>query len=372
MKYGQEDFEQLKARAGEFLANGALGNIQVYCEMLWPYREPAEDYFSGLARADVRKELISFLYKLCRGKGRETTRATEQFIGELWEFGRPDREQERGPLQSLAWDTCMLIKNTCYWDWEEMRVIGESDTDVVRKMYGKLRTLEGREEQSDIIAEYLENFELPEETQAGIERLETRLLNYPSPEREEDQSIRNSYQLRYYVNWIQELSAAWYTLPSKAYQNLSRAGVWRDYVVPRFSQYETMACHEVVSDIMHHVEGLGAAYEEMQKLTGKEHIKPHGMQGRYDWKYLRDAEPECIEALAVQKGLYLGEALDTFYESRFAMMLEQGRERYAWMRAETFADYLEQTEPGLFTKYECGCRRNGRENTAAGHGRNVR
>jgi len=82
-------------------------------------------------------------------------------------------------------------KSTCYWDWEEMREIGESDTDIVRKMYGKLRTLEGREQQSDIFAGYLETYDLPVKTQAEMEQLEIRLLNYPSPDREEDRSIKN-------------------------------------------------------------------------------------------------------------------------------------------------------------------------------------
>lgn len=146
LKYESKDFEQLKAKTGEFLEHGPLGNIRVYCEMLWPYAEPTKDYLSGLAKADVRKALIAFLYNVCRGKGIETTRATEQMIGELWDFGRPDKAQERDMLQALVWDIGMFIKNNGYWDWEEMREIGESDTDVVRKLYGKLRTREGREQ----------------------------------------------------------------------------------------------------------------------------------------------------------------------------------------------------------------------------------
>lgn len=354
MKYESKDFENLKAKTGEFLEHGALGNIRVYCEMLWPYAEPTKDYLSGLAKADVRKALIAFLYNVCRGKGIETTRATEQMIGELWDFGRPDKAQERDMLQALVWDTGMFIKNNGYWDWEEMREIGESDTDVVRKLYGKLRTREGREQQSDILAAYLENYDLPEEVQAQIEQLEVRLLNYPSPDREEDRSIKNSYQLQNCVRWIQELSAAYYTLPAKAYRNLSEAGVWRDYVVPRISQYESMSCYEVVSDILRHVKGLGETYENMMKVMGKEHIKPDEIPGSYDWQYLREAEPAFIEALAMQKGLYLGEALDTFYESRFALSLEQGRERHVLTRAEMLAEYLEYSEPELFERYKNG------------------
>lgn len=355
LRYEEKDFEQLKKKTGEFLENGALGNIRPYWEMRWPYSQKPENYLNGLAKADVRKGLISFLYNMSHGRGMEKTRAAEQIIGELWEYGRPDKAQDRDMLQSLVWDTCMLLKNTCYWDWEEMWEIGESDTDIVRKMYGKLRTLEGREQQSDIFAGYLETYDLPVKTQAEMEQLETRLLNYPSPDREEDRSIKNSYQLRDCVQWIQELSAAWFTLPSKAYRNLNRTGVWRDYVVPQIPRYQTMSCYEVVSDIISHVKGLGDVYGELMKTMGREHIEPQEIPSRYDWQYLRDAEPACIEALATQKGLYFGEALGTFYESRFAMMLEQGRERYAWTRAEAFAEYLEHSEPELFMEYECGC-----------------
>ena len=356
LKYESKGFEQLKAKTGEFLEHGALGNIRVYCEMTWPYRRKAENYLDELAKADVRKALIASLYHMCRGKGIETTRATEQMIGELWDFGRPDKAQEQDLLQALVWDTGMFIKNNGYWDWEEMREIGESDTDVVRKLYGKLRTREGREQQSDILVAYLENYDLPGEVQAQIEQLEVRLLNYPSPEREEDRSIKNSFQLQKCVRWIQELSAAYYTLPAKAYRNLNEAGVWRDYVVPRIPQYESMSCYEVVSDILHHVEGLGDAYEKMMKVMGKEHIKPGEVPDSYDWQYLRETEAAFIETLAIQKGLYFGEALDTFYESRFALALEQSRERYALTCAEMLVEYLEYSEPELFAKYECGCR----------------
>ena len=73
--------------------------------MTWPYRRKAENYLDELAKADVRKALIASLYHMCRGKGIETTRATEQMIGELWDFGRPDKAQERDMLQALVWDT---------------------------------------------------------------------------------------------------------------------------------------------------------------------------------------------------------------------------------------------------------------------------
>lgn len=78
LKYESKGFEQLKAKTGEFLEHGALGNIRVYCEMTWPYRRKAENYLDELAKADVRKALIASLYHMCRGKGIETTRATER------------------------------------------------------------------------------------------------------------------------------------------------------------------------------------------------------------------------------------------------------------------------------------------------------
>lgn len=127
-------------------------------------------------------------------------------------------------------------------------------------------------------------------------------------------------------------------------------------MVPRIPQYESMSCYEVVSDILHHVEGLGDAYEKMMKVMGKEHIKPGEVPDSYDWQYLRETEAAFIETLAIQKGLYFGEALDTFYESRFALALEQSRERYALTCAEMLVEYLEYSEPELFAKYECGCR----------------
>lgn len=345
LKYESKDFEQLKVKTGDFLEHGALGNIRVYCEMLWPYTETTKDYLSGLAKADVRKALITFLYNMCRGKGIETTRATEQMIGELWEFGRSDKVQERDMLQALVWDTGMFIKNTCYWDWEEMREIGESDPDVVRKLYESC--VPGKEGNSSRISlrHIWKIMTFRGDVQLQIEQLEVRLLNYPSQDREEDRSIKNSFQLQNCVRWIQELSAAYYTLPAKAYRNLSEAGVWKDYVVPRISQYESMSCYEVVSDILRHVEGLGEAYKKMMKVMGKEHIKSAEIPGRYDWQYLREAEPAFIEPLAIQKGLYFGEALDTFYESRFALALEQGRERHGLTRAEMLAEYLEYSEP---------------------------
>ena len=39
MKYGSEDFEQLKKTVGDFFQNGPLGDIRVYWYMIYPYKD---------------------------------------------------------------------------------------------------------------------------------------------------------------------------------------------------------------------------------------------------------------------------------------------------------------------------------------------
>ena len=43
LRYEEKDFEQLKKKTGEFLENGALGNIRPYWEMRWPYSQKPEN-----------------------------------------------------------------------------------------------------------------------------------------------------------------------------------------------------------------------------------------------------------------------------------------------------------------------------------------
>ena len=136
----------------------------------------------GLLVAQIRRRTRRFLNSAEVCLLRELVRSAQ--AGEL--------QQEDQP-KSLSGMTSIylpqILRDFPEFNWEEMREIGESDTDVVRKLYGKLRTREGREQQSDILVAYLENYDLPGEVQAQIEQLEVRLLNYPSPEREEDRSI---------------------------------------------------------------------------------------------------------------------------------------------------------------------------------------
>lgn len=351
MKYGSEDFAQLKETVGEFFRNGVFGDIRIYWEIIYPYKGREINYLDELAKADVRKVLINFLYDKSHGKRRDVIEKTEALIREIWDFGQPDKEQERDVLQALAWDTAMLFKQNYCWAYEQTREIGESDTDMVRKTYGMVRTLEGREELSDRLEEYMEDESLPMKLRVESEELQMRLINCPSPDRKPDLSIKNSYELQFYVQWIQELSAAYYTLPAKAYLYLKQHQVLQDYIVPKFQEYRSMACHEVVSDIMEYIKSRKEVYKSMMEVMGKEHLESGERLSVPDWNYIRDVEPACIEAIALGKGLYLGEALDVFYDSCLALQLEQGKERHSIMSIRQLTDYLNETEPELFNKY---------------------
>ena len=351
MKYGSEDFAQLKETVGEFMQNGALGDIRVYWEMIYPYKKPENSYLDELAKADVRKNLIDFLYDKSHGKGRTVVDKTEALIGEIWDYGLPDKEQERDVLQALAWDTAMLLKHNYCWAYEQAREIGESDTDMVRKTYGLVRTLAGREELADFLEQYLEDESLSVKLQVESEKIQMRLIHCPSPDRKPDVPIKNSYELQFYVRWIQELSAAYYTLPVKTYLYLKQHRILQDYIVPKFQEYQFLACHEVVSDIMEYMKSRDEVYKSMMEVMGKEHLEPVERSSVQDWNYIRDIEPACIEAIAFSKGLYLGEAMDIFYDSWLAIQLEQGKERHYMMSSRQLTDYLYETEPELFDQY---------------------
>ena len=209
MKYGSEDFEQLKKTVGDFFQNGPLGDIRVYWYMIYPYKDGEDHYLDKFSKADVRKNVINFLYDKCFGKRQSIVEKTEALIGEIWDYGLPDKEQERDVFQALAWDTTMLLKNNCCWDYEQTREVGESDTDMVRKTYNLIRTPDGREELSCLLKGYLEDKSLPVKLQVELEELQMRLMHCPPPERTPEISIKNPYELRFYVRWIQELSEAY-------------------------------------------------------------------------------------------------------------------------------------------------------------------
>lgn len=366
MKYGSEDFEQLKKTVGDFFQNGPLGDIRVYWYMIYPYKDGEDHYLDKFSKADVRKNVINFLYDKCFGKRHSIVEKTETLIGEIWDYGLPDKEQERDVFQALAWDTTMFLKNNCCWDYEQTREVGESDTDMVRKTYGLIRTPDGREELSCLLKGYLEDKSLPVKLQAELEELQMRMMHCPPPERTPEISIKNPYELRFYVRWIQELSEAYYTLPAKTYLYLKQHKVLQDYIVPKFQEYRSMACHEVVSDIMAYIQSREEVYKSMMAVMGKEHLEPGERISAPDWNYIRDIEPGCIEAIALGKGLYLGEALDVFYDSWLALQLEQGKERQSIMSTRQLTDLLCETEPELFHKYQSqpAAQEHGREKPA--------
>ena len=110
-----EDFEQLKKTVGDFFQNGPLGDIRVYWYMIYPYKDGEDHYLDKFSKADVRKNVINFLYDKCFGKRQPIVEKTEALIGEIWDYGLPDKEQERDVFQALAWDTTMLLKTLLHW-----------------------------------------------------------------------------------------------------------------------------------------------------------------------------------------------------------------------------------------------------------------
>ena len=91
MKYGSEDFEQLKKTVGDFFQNGPLGDIRVYWYMIYPYKDGEDHYLDKFSKADVRKNVINFLYDKCFGKRHSIVEKTETLIGEIWDYGLPDK-----------------------------------------------------------------------------------------------------------------------------------------------------------------------------------------------------------------------------------------------------------------------------------------
>ena len=77
MKYGSEDFEQLKKTVGDFFQNGPLGDISVYWYMIYPYKDGEDRYLDKFSKADVRKNVINFLYDKCFGKRHSIVEKTE-------------------------------------------------------------------------------------------------------------------------------------------------------------------------------------------------------------------------------------------------------------------------------------------------------
>ena len=175
MRYEPEEFERLKDYVDEFMKRGPLGDIFTpFFYKPYPYNQ-TENVLDTLRFADARKLLIDYLYKVSRAKSIEVTRQTEGLIGELWEYGYPDKNRESDFLKNLAWDICRMTKSVDYWQWEAMRLPGESESDVVRRTYQEIKNPEKRREFMQFWIDYLERMRPKYELEIQAAEVLTRL-----------------------------------------------------------------------------------------------------------------------------------------------------------------------------------------------------
>ena len=175
MRYEPEEFERLKDYVDEFMKRGPLGDIFTpFFYKPYPYNQ-TENVLDTLRFADSRKLLIDYLYKVSRAKSIEVTRQTEGLIGELWEYGYPDKNRESDFLKNLAWDICRMTKSVDYWQWEAMRLPGESESDVVRRTYQEIKNPEKRREFMQFWIDYLERMRPKYELEIQAAEVLTRL-----------------------------------------------------------------------------------------------------------------------------------------------------------------------------------------------------
>lgn len=163
MKYEEEDFQNLKTKVKDFMKNGPFGDLFLRYKYypLFDYKQN-DDVLEGLRVQDARMGLIEFLYKISHGKSIETTRETENLIGEIWDYGRPDKERLFSTnLRGLCWNISDAVKNVDYWEWESMRKIGESEVDVARGIYQQIKEPEKRLELIQYWKHYQELMKLP-------------------------------------------------------------------------------------------------------------------------------------------------------------------------------------------------------------------
>lgn len=181
MRYEPEEFELLKDHVEDFMKKGPMGDIFTpFFYKPYPYNQTG-NVLDTLRFADARKLLIDYLYRVSRAKSIEVTRQTEDLIGELWEYGYPDKNREPDFLKNLAWDICRMIKSVDYWEWEAMRLPGESETDVARRTYQEIKYPDRRHELMQFWIDYLERMQPKYELEIQIAKVLTE-LNHLSPE----------------------------------------------------------------------------------------------------------------------------------------------------------------------------------------------
>ncbi len=188
MKYEPEEFELLKEHVEEFMKRGPLGDLfSPFFYRPYPYNQTGNE-LDTLRFADVRKMLIDFLYKRSRAKSIEVTRQTENLIGEIWEYGLPEKKRELDFMKSLSWGICNMARSVDYWEWEAMRLPGESESDVVRRTYQEIKDPVKRYEIMERWYNYLEHmkpkYELQEKIAEVLVKLSKASPDFEAPEKE--------------------------------------------------------------------------------------------------------------------------------------------------------------------------------------------
>ena len=155
MKYEAEDFEVLKSTVKHFMKNNPNSDMSVVMEYRpYPYNQ-TDDAYDALRFQDVRKWLIGFLCGICYDVAFKEAR--KPVVDLLREYGEPDNYRLCDPVKLLAWYMCDFMEEVSYWEWEQMRMQGESKADVVRRMYGAIKTSEGCLEKIKYFKEFQKN-----------------------------------------------------------------------------------------------------------------------------------------------------------------------------------------------------------------------
>ncbi len=298
MRYEPEEFELLKDNVDEFMKRGPLGDIFTsFFYRPYPYNQ-TENVLDTLRFADARKLLIDYLYKVSRAKSIEVTRQTEDLIGEIWEYGYPSRNREMDFLKNLAWDICRMTKSVDYWEWEAMRLPGESESDVVRRTYQEIKDPEKRHDVMQFWTDYLERmqpkYELEIQVAEVLARLNKGFTHMETPIMEE---IKALIENKSFLDSQKYHDASiYYILKKEQDGSVSYKG---------FAEYEQeMALHFSVSEeeVTEIYIGDTSVYEDLfQPLEEGYEIAAITMDGHFNvWDEL---DQEGLDTIPYRKGI---------------------------------------------------------------------
>ena len=201
VRYEQEDFEQLKKKV-----KGLFEKIPVENAFLDFTYVPKGDVLDSLKLADTRTELLLFLLdKSKEATDRETLDLIYDVLNSLAEFDQLKNGIVLDSLKTLAWDMCKAVKSIGERDWYRIRHAGESETDVVRRIYQQIKIPEKRRELAEYWREHLNDISFyidREPMREVIEALEqwpvisVKRLNRAIDRRREE-SVCDVYELYY-------------------------------------------------------------------------------------------------------------------------------------------------------------------------------